>query len=179
MTDSEWFDSIVPMFLGLTQEWPSKICIGAIITSICEFMKIDAGLLYVCFGMLTADMVMRILVLAKQDQPLCAGLTRAIPRYLFYLFFIILAWTVQFAVSRAMGIEVPFTNLIIAYLLLTDCASVVKHLINLGVPVPKLVRHIIVGGKLKVEKTVKTGLDISDEEIENARKESKQNKGDN
>ncbi|MBQ7584906.1 MAG: phage holin family protein [Desulfovibrionaceae bacterium] len=167
MTDPKWLDSVISMFMGLTQEWPSKICIGAVITSICEIMGIDKGLLYVCFGMLTADMATRILVLAKHDRPLCAGLKRAIPRYIFYLFFIILAWTVQFSVFRAMSIEVPFTNLIIAYLILTDCASVIEHLIHLGVPVPKLIKHIVSGGKKKVEKTVKDGFDIQEEDLEN------------
>lgn len=166
VTDPHWIESAVAMLTGLAQEWQGKMALGAIVTSICELMHIDEVLLYICFFMLTADMISRTIVLTKRDRSMCRGLKRAIPRYCFYLLFIILAWTVQFAVFRSLNVDIPVTNLVIAYLILTDCASVIGHLVYLGVPVPALIKTIVVGSKKKVEKTAKTALDIDENEEE-------------
>ncbi|MCR5813133.1 MAG: phage holin family protein [Desulfovibrio sp.] len=163
MNDPHWIEATFVMLSDLTSGWAGKISIGATIAFACEMFHVDYGLAIMCFCMLTADMVLRMIDLAKRPKNLAKGLKKAIPRYIFYMLFIVMAWSVEFSVMRALHIDIPFVDIVVAYLILTDCASVIEHFVHLGVPVPKLICMAVLGSREKLEKTTRQILDIEDE----------------
>ncbi len=163
MNDPQWLESSIFMLSDLMNGWAGKISFSAAITFVCEMFHVDYGLAVLCFCMLTADMVLRLIALAKRPKNLAKGLKKAIPRYIFYMLFIVMAWTVEFSIMRAIHIEIPFVDIVVAYLILTDCASVIEHLIHLGVPVPTLISMAVLGSRRKLETTTKQTLDIEEE----------------
>ena len=162
MTDPRWGEAFAYAASRLADYWPDKLAIGAAFTGLCAMLGMDAPLAYLCFGMLTLDMTTRVAVHCKRDRPLCRGLKRGIPRYICYLLFILLAWAVQFAVERALGARLPIVDLIMAYLVLTDCASVIGHLHYLGVPVPGILKSLVLGGRRKIESQVQNITETGD-----------------
>ena len=133
MTDPRWGEAFGYAASRLADYWPDKLAIGAAFTGLCAcWAWTRPG--YLCFAMLTLDMTTRVAVHCKRNRPLCRGLKRGIPRYICYLLFILLAWAVQFAVERALGARLPVVDLIMAYLVLTDCASVIGICITWACP---------------------------------------------
>ncbi|WP_298034487.1 phage holin family protein [uncultured Desulfovibrio sp.] len=162
MTDPRWVEAFGVAVSRLADYWPGKMVIGSAITGACATLHMDAPLAYLCFGMLTLDMTTRVAVHCKRDRPLCRGLKRGIPRYICYLLCILLAWAAQFAVERALGVRLPVVDLIMAYLVLTDCASVIGHLHYLGVPVPGILKTLVLGGRRKIESQVQNITETGD-----------------
>lgn len=154
MTDPRWSEAFGHAGACLAAYWPDKLALGAVVTGLCAMLGMDAPLAYLCFGMLTLDMATRVAVHCKRDRPLCRGLKRGIPRYICYLLCILLAWAVQFAIERSLGARLPVVDLIMAYLVLTDCASVIGHLHYLGMPVPGVLKALVLGGRRGIERRV-------------------------
>lgn len=165
MNDPHWIEATFVMLSDLTSGWFGKISFGATIAFACDMFHVDYGLAIMCFCMLTADMMLRLIALAKRPKNLAKGLKKAIPRYVFYMLFIVMAWSVEFSVMRALHIDIPFVDIVVAYLILTDCASVIEHLVHLGVPVPRLISMAVLGSREKIEKTTRQTLDIEDEHL--------------
>lgn len=63
-----------------------------------------------------------------------------------------LIWSTP-SLSRSFGgVYMPFLNLFIVYLIITDAVSVIAHMQRLGIPVPDLLRRVLVRSKRKVER---------------------------
>ena len=62
---------------------------------------------------------------------------------------------VNASLSRSFGgFDMPLLNLFIAYLIITDAVSVIAHMQRLGIPVPDLLRRVLLRSKRKVERRV-------------------------
>lgn len=66
---------------------------------------------------------------------------------------------VDISLRRALGFALPVTDVFMAYLVLTDCASIIGHLVWLGVPVPPLLVVLVTGGRTRLEKTVEDAVE--------------------
>lgn len=155
MTDPRWGDAFASAFAQLTALWPDKVAVGAAISGVCALMETDVALAYICFGMLTGDMTARVAVCCKRNRPLCRGLKRALPRYVCYLIFIVMAWAAQVAFQRGLHVGLPIVDIMLAYLILTDTASIIGHLHYLGVPVPPVLKWLVFGGRERLKNRVR------------------------
>jgi phage-related holin len=67
----------------------------------------------------------------------------------------------------AFHIKLPVLEAFLAYLVAQESVSVMGHMIRLGLPVPPMVRRILLHGKLKIEKQVDELLDVQEEQKKN------------
>ena len=108
---------------------------------------------------ITALCASLIIVHCKRGKSLCRGLHHGLVRYSCYFFFLLMAVGVDISLRRALGFALPVTDVFMAYLVLTDCASIIGHLVWLGVPVPPLLVVLVTGGRTRLEKTVEDAVE--------------------
>lgn len=76
-------------------------------------------------------------------------------KFLYYMAYIGIVDMVNASLSRSFGgVYMPFLNLFIVYLIITDAVSVIAHMQRLGIPVPDLLRRVLLRSKRKVERRV-------------------------
>lgn len=138
---------------------PGGAAFASGVSAICLFAGIDVGLLWICFATLTLDIVTRIICIHISGRPMCRKLQQSLPRYIFYLVFVSLGCTAQYTADHALPIHVPFGDLTLSFLIFADLSSIVGHLVYMGVPVPRIVRKMVIGGRRKIEKTVSDAVD--------------------
>ena len=72
-----------------------------------------------------------------------------------YCLYLLIVGVVNASLSRSFGgFDMPLLNLFIAYLIITDAVSVIAHMQRLGIPVPDLLRRVLLRSKRKVERRV-------------------------
>lgn len=159
MSDPNWTNAMSEGWWNLIEFWPSKAAIGTFVAGVCAFFGMEQTLACLCFGTLTFDMIFRLIILAKRQKPICHGLKRGIPRYVFYMMFIVMSWVVQVTLGLSLGISLPVVDIMLAYLILTDMASIIGNMYYLGMPVPHFLPALLQGGKKKIDRVVNTAVD--------------------
>ena len=79
-----------------------------------------------------------------------------------YCLDLLLVGVVNVSLSRSVGMEMPFLNLFVAYLIMTDAVSVIGHMQRLGIPVPALLRRIVLRGRHRVERGLSRAVEDDD-----------------
>lgn len=148
MNDINWLHAIHYYCDRLLELWPGKVALG-----------IDHVLFGVLLASVMGEMLTRIIVHCKRGKSLCRGLHHGLVRYSCYFFFLLMAVGVDISLRRALGFALPVTDVFMAYLVLTDCASIIGHLVWLGVPVPPLLVVLVTGGRTRLEKTVEDAVE--------------------
>ena len=78
-----------------------------------------------------------------------------------YCLYLLIVGVVNASLSRSFGgFDMPLLNLFIAYLIITDAVSVIAHMQRLGIPVPDLLRRVLLRSKRKVERIQNDGGEI-------------------
>ena len=159
MNDPLWGAAFRDAVLHFADVLPGGAAFASGVSAICLFAGIDVGLLWICFATLTIDIVTRIICIHISGRPMCRKLQQSLPRYIFYLIFVSLGCTAQYTADHALPIHVPFGDLTLSFLIFADLSSIVGHLVYMGVPVPRIVRKMVVGGRRRIEKTVSDAVD--------------------
>lgn len=154
MNDINWIRSLDNNFADLEQWFAAKLFLGSCISACCAVFGIDLLLFYFLLGALTVEAVARSILSCRRNRGLCRGLQRGITRYICYGAFLFMAIALQVAFKRSLGLAIPVADIFMCYLIITDCASILGHLNALGVPIPKGLRFMIVGGKRKIERKI-------------------------
>ena len=141
-------------FEQLIDCWPEKLTFGAICGTLSSAFGGDVFLWGSCFGMLTADLVLGLWSAFSTGRFSYVILERGIIKFPAYAVYIILASVLQRTVSQAFGAVVPLLDMFLAYLVFTDAISVLRHLKELGLPVPPLLEAIAQRGRKKIEEKV-------------------------
>ena len=163
MTDINWPEAFAYYSARLADMWPGKVAVGTALSSLCLLLGMDEVLFYVLLATLTGEMLTRIAVHCKRNKSLCRGLQHGLARYICYGLFLLMAVAVQMAFQRAVGVGLPIVDIFMAYLILTDCASVIGHLYVLGIPVPGILKTLVVGGRRRLEHAVREA--VHDDEV--------------
>ena len=159
MNDINWLHAIHYYCDRLLELWPGKVALGTALAAILTALGIDHVLFGVLLASVMGEMLTRIIVHCKRGKSLCRGLHHGLVRYSCYFFFLLMAVGVDFSLRRALGFALPVTDVFMAYLVLTDCASIIGHLVWLGVPVPPLLVVLVTGGRTRLEKTVEDAVE--------------------
>lgn len=169
MNDINWLHAIHYYCDRLLELWPGKVALGTALAAVLTALGIDHVLFGVLLASVMGEMLTRIIVHCKRGKSLCRGLHHGLVRYSCYFFFLLMAVGVDISLRRALGFALPVTDVFMAYLVLTDCASIIGHLVWLGVPVPPLLVVLVTGGRTRLEKTV-------EDAVEGRRARTKRNK---
>lgn len=135
--------------------WPEKAVIGSCVAGVVSLFGGDAYLLWMLGAMLVADFAFGLADAVRlQAFPLPdAGARGAqVPGLLPLLADCRRGQRQPFPVFRRVrhAVAEPF----IAYLIITDAVSVIAHMQRLGIPVPDLLRRVLLRSKRKVERRV-------------------------
>ena len=159
MNDINWLHAIHYSCDRLLELWPGKVALGTALAAVLTALGIDHVLFGVLLASVMGEMMTRIIVHCKRGKSLCRGLHHGLVRYSCYFFFLLMAVGVDISLRRALGFALPVTDVFMAYLVLTDCASIIGHLVWLGVPVPPLLVVLVTGGRTRLEKTVEDAVE--------------------
>ena len=159
MNDINWLHAIHYYCDRLLELWPGKVALGTALAAVLTALGIDHVLFGVLLASVMGEMLTRIIVHCKRGKSLCRGLHHGMVRYSCYFFFLLMAVGVDISLRRALGFALPVTDVFMAYLVLTDCASIIGHLVWLGVPVPPLLVVLVTGGRSRLAKTVEEAVE--------------------
>lgn len=142
--------------LRLLELWPEKAFISGALGSLCSFFYCDAVLFWLWITALVGDFASGVAVGLHVTHNLCYDRLRAgIAKILVYMVYILIAAIAGLAINRASGFEIPFLNLFIAYMTLTELKSILRNMDTIGFKTPPLIAAFIHRSASKIEKTVK------------------------
>ena len=159
MNDINWLHAIHYYCDRLLELWPGKVALGTALAAILTALGIDHVLFGVLLASVMGEMLTRIIVHCKRGKSLCRGLHHGLVRYSCYFFFLLMAVGVDISLRRALGFALPVTDVFMAYLVLTDCASIIGHLVWLGVPLPPRLVVLVTRRRTRQEKTLEEALE--------------------
>lgn len=135
--------------------WPEKAVVGSFVAGAVAVVGGDAYLLWMLAGMLTADFAFGLADAIRRQHFRCRALAHGVLKFPAYCLYLLIVGVVNASLSRSFGgMEMPFLNLFIAYLIITDAVSVLAHMQRLGIPVPDLLRRVVMRSKRRVEQRV-------------------------
>ena len=127
--------------------WPEKAVIGSCVAG--------AYLLWMLGAMLVADFAFGLADAVRRRHFRCRMLAHGALKFPAYCLYLLIVGVVNASLSRSFGgFDMPLLNLFIAYLIITDAVSVIAHMQRLGIPVPDLLRRVLLRSKRKVERRV-------------------------
>ena len=93
---------------------------------------------------MVADFAFGVADAARRRHFRCRMLWHGALKFLYYMAYIGIVDMVNASLSRSFGgVYMPFLNLFIVYLIITDAVSVIAHMQRLGIPVPDLLRRVL------------------------------------
>lgn len=145
---------------ALVALWPVKAGLAAV----AAWFSTEPGLLYWLVGMWAADLAFGLFEAFKRGRFSCRLLKRGGLKIPAYCLCVTLVAAVDACLEMAFHVTVPLLEAFLAYLVAQESVSVMGHMIRLGLPVPPMVRRILVHGKHKIEKQIDEVLDDKSEE---------------
>ena len=135
--------------------WPDKALVGSCVAGVVSLFGGDVYLLWMLAVMMVADFAFGVADAARRRHFRCWMLWHGALKFLYYMAYIGIVDMVNASLSRSFGgVYMPFLNLFIVYLIITDAVSVIAHMQRLGIPVPDLLRRVLLRSKRKVERRV-------------------------
>jgi|GEM_PF-1399903 len=143
---------------ALVALWPVKAALAAV----AAWLSAEPGLLYWLTSMWCADLAFGLFEAFRRGKFSCRMLKRGGMKIPAYCLCITLVAAVDACMEMAFGVSVPLLEGFLAYLVAQESVSVMGHMIRLGLPVPPMVRRILLHGKRTVEKKLDDVLDDKD-----------------
>jgi phage-related holin len=140
---------------ALVALWPAKAAIAVVAT----WLATEPALLYWLAIMWGADWGFGLYEAFHRKKFSCRMLKRGALKFPAYCVYIVLVAAVDACIEVAFHVSVPLLEAFLAYLVAQESISVMGHMIRLGLPVPPIVRRILMHGKRKVEKQIDNILD--------------------
>ena len=144
---------------ALVALWPAKAAIAVVAT----WLATEPALLYWLVAMWAADWAFGLFEAFKRSKFSCRLLKRGALKFPAYCVYVVLVAAVDACIEVAFHVSVPLLEAFLAYLVAQESISVMGHMIRLGLPVPPMVRRILVHGKKKIEKKIDDVLDVEED----------------
>ena len=144
---------------ALVALWPAKAALAVV----ASWLATEPALLYWLVAMWAADLAFGLFEAIKRGRFNCRMLKRGALKIPAYSAYVVLVAAVDACIELAFHTPLLILEGFIAYLVAQESVSVMGHMIRLGLPVPPMVRRILVHGKRKVEKQIDNILDDDDE----------------
>ncbi len=143
---------------ALAVSWYIKAGFAAVAT----WLSTEPVLLYCLVGTLCLDFIFGLYEAVRRNKFSCRMLKRGGVKFPAYCLYIGLIGCVDTCVEIAFHTSWPILELAIAYFVAQECVSIMGHMMRLGVPVPSMIRRILLHGKKKVEKHIDDMLDVDE-----------------
>ena len=144
---------------ALVTLWPAKAALAVV----AAWLATEPALLYWLVSLWVADLAFGLFEAFKRQKFSCRLLKRGALKIPAYCLYVVLVAAVDACIELAFHTPLPILEGFIAYLVAQESVSVMGHMIRLGLPVPPMVRRILVHGKHKIEQKVDDLLDVNDE----------------
>ena len=146
---------------ALASLWPVKAGIAAI----AAWLNTDAALLYWLVAMWGVDLAFGLAEAFKLKKFSSRILKRGALKIPAYCLYILLVGAVDVCIGLAFHVDFPVVEGFLAYLVAQESVSVMGHMVHLGMPVPPIVRRILLHGKQKVEQQLDSILAEGKKEV--------------
>ena len=143
---------------ALVTLWPAKAAIAVV----AAWLATEPVLLYWLVSLWAADLAFGLFEAFKRQKFSCRMLKRGALKIPAYCLYVVLVAAVDACIEIAFHTALPVLEGFIAYLVAQESVSVMGHMIRLGLPVPPMVRRILLHGKHKIEKNIDNILDDKD-----------------
>ena len=135
--------------------WPVKTAIAAA----AAWFSTEPALIYWLVGMWCADLAFGLFEAVKRGKFSCRVFKRGALKIPAYCLYVVLVAAVDTCMELALHMSLPVLEAFIAYLVAQESVSVMGHMIRLGLPVPPMVRRILLHGKARMERQIDELLD--------------------
>lgn len=152
------WEGIVYYTQSIAAMWAEKAVISTLIAGFVSLFGGDAVLIWLLIVMWLTDFAFGLAEAIRRGHFRCRVLTRGVLKFPTYCLYLLLVGVVNVSLSRALGLQLPILDLFVAYLVVTDAVSVMGHMIRLGMPVPLLLRRIVLRGQAGIERKVEAIL---------------------
>ena len=157
---SDWtFEDEVNSFSYYTQQladlWPQKLALSGCFSGLCAFFYADSVLLWLWLGSLIGDFASGVALALHTDKHLSYDKLRSgVTKIAVYLIYILIAAVAGVTINRASGFEIPFLNLFVAYMTLTELRSILHNMEAYGFKTPLLISAMLKRSTKKIENVV-------------------------
>lgn len=153
------FGEDVDKFQYYTQKlidlWPEKAAVSAAVGSVCSFFYCDIVLVWLWLIAIIGDFASGIAVGWHQKHELCCvKLRHGVTKLLVYIVYTMIAAVAGVAINRACGFEIPFLNLFLAYMTITELKSILKNMSIIGFKTPPLIDAFLKRSSSRIENVV-------------------------
>ncbi|WP_303237687.1 phage holin family protein [uncultured Bilophila sp.] len=144
---------------SIMELWQQKAVVSSCIAGFVSVFGGDAFLLWALLSIMIADFAFGFTDAARRKHIRCRLLARGALKFVYYFSYLALVGVVNVSLSRSVGVELLLLNLFASYLIITDVISVLAHMQRLGIPVPVLLRRIVLKSRAKIERDVDEAID--------------------
>ena len=136
------FDGFSQAWAALWASWDIKAGLGTIIATGCSFFGRDTRIFFLLCIALAGDFLAGVFSAIKRDRFRCRAVQYGVLKIFYYGIYLGIMGLINSSLSIAVGMQLPLLDLFVAYLVATDCISILSHLQAMGVPVPPILRSI-------------------------------------
>ena len=144
---------------AIAASWHIKTAIAAV----AAWFSTEPALLYMIVIMWCADLAFGLGEAFKHGKFSGRILKRGVIKIPAYCLYIGLVAAIDASIEIAFHMALPLLEAFLAYMVAQEAISIMGHMIRLGLPVPAIVRKILLHGKNKVEQKIDVMLDVTDE----------------
>lgn len=146
-------------WLHYTQSLAVAWQIKAGLAAVAAWFSTEPTLIYWLVSMWCADLFFGLWEALRRGKFSCRLLKRGALKIPAYCLYVVLVAAVDSCMELALHMSLPVLEAFIAYLVAQESVSVMGHMIRLGLPVPPMVRRILLHGKARMERQIDEMLD--------------------
>lgn len=136
------FEGFADAWVALWASWDIKAGLGTVIAAGCSLFGMDQRLFFLLCIALAGDFFAGVTSAIKRHRFRCRAVQYGVLKILYYGIYLGVMGLINSSLSIAVGHALPLLDLFVAYLIATDCISILSHLQTMGVPVPPILRTI-------------------------------------
>lgn len=154
-TDIDWTWEFAKYAERFWEAWQFKVMLSGIFAATCSFLGLNPALAMMAFSLLGFECILRIAAYYKRGRKrLCRGLQKGIARMIYYMVAVGISAFTQATLFHSYGLELPVTDWILGWLMLTDISAIISFLYILGFDIPKPLRRFISTTKCELTKKI-------------------------
>lgn len=150
-TDIDWMYELGKYTGRFFDMWYIKSVVAGMFAATCSMLGLNPTLAMLAFGLLGFECVLRVAAYAKRGRKrMCRGLQKGVARMIYYMIAVAIAAFTQATIYHSYAVDLPITDWILGWLMLTDISAIISFLYILGWDVPKPLRHFIHSTKCEI-----------------------------
>lgn len=118
-------------------------------------MGLNPTLAMMAVGLLGFECVLRVAAYYKRGRKrLCRGLQKGLARLIYYMIAVVISAFTQATLAHSYKVDLPVTDWILGWLMLTDISAIISFLYILGFEIPKPLKRFVHASKCEIRRKV-------------------------